>query len=82
MSDRARFRRILPTVWRGLRAVTRRVGEAQAWLLLTCLYFVVLGPMAIVFKGLTDPLRLRRSSGPDWHPRTDAMPSMRDAQRQ
>jgi len=35
-------------------------------ILLTLLYFVVLGPFALVYQRVADPLRLRRKSQGTW----------------
>jgi hypothetical protein len=50
----------------GLVLVTYPVGRAVSWLLLGMLFFVVLTPLAMVFRVLgRDPLQLRRLAGAD-----------------
>ena len=56
-------------------ALARRIGQVQAWLILTCLYVLVLAPVAVIFKALADPLRLRRAARSMWH--TKSPPSDR-----
>ena len=58
---------MLTSVWKGLVAVGRRIGQAQTWLLLTLVYLLGVGPVALVCRFVTDPLRLRRSSSGFWH---------------
>lgn len=40
-----------------------RFGEALASVVLTLVYFVVLGPFALLQRALGDPLGLRRTAG-------------------
>jgi len=48
-------------------ALARWIGHVQGWLILTLLYVLVLAPVAVIFKRLADPLRLRKSARPVWH---------------
>ncbi|MBI3088396.1 MAG: hypothetical protein HYY91_05905 [Candidatus Omnitrophica bacterium] len=57
------------TLTQGLLAFAKRVGEVQAWLILTVFYFLILAPVALLFKCAADPLRLRRAPGSIWHPK-------------
>lgn len=56
-------------LWNGLLAIAKRIGHAQAWLILTAFYFLVLAPVAAVYRLMADPLRLRPRRGSIWHPR-------------
>ena len=50
-------------------AFLHRFGEVMGGLVLGALYFVLLGPVAVVSRILSDPLRLRRpadSAFGDW----------------
>jgi hypothetical protein len=47
--------------------VVRTIGNVQAWIILTLFYVVLITPIALVFKCLADPLRLRRR-GATWQP--------------
>ena len=57
-------------VWRragrALKAVARRIGQAQSWLLLTLFYFLFLAPVALVYRCVADPLRLGRRARDPW----------------
>ena len=48
-------------------AVLRTIGNLQAWILFTLFYLVILTPIALVFRFVADPLRLRRR-GSTWQP--------------
>ena len=44
----------------GLILFTERIGNMMSRLLLTVLYYLVLGPFAIFYKLVADPLHLRQ----------------------
>ena len=48
-------------------AALRTIGNLQAWILFTLFYLVILTPIALVFRFVADPLRLRRR-GSTWQP--------------
>lgn len=60
---------VLKTVWRFLQLVGYWIGQVQTWLLLTLVYVIAVAPVALLYKLWADPLRLRSSSTPLWHPR-------------
>lgn len=45
---------------------TERFGNMMSRTFLTVLYFVVLGPFALVYKLFADPLRLARPKNGNW----------------
>ncbi len=45
---------------------SERFGNMLSRVFLTLLYFLVLGPFAIVYRLVADPLRLRRPSQTNW----------------
>lgn len=47
---------------------TERFGSMLSRLLLTVLYYLVLGPIALVYQRVADPLRLRRQPAGNWVP--------------
>ena len=49
-------------------AVLRTIGNLQAWILFTLFYLVILTPIALVFRVVADPLRLRRRRRSTWQP--------------
>ena len=52
--------------WNAFVAVAKRIGQVQAWLILSVLYFVLMAPVALFFKLTADPLRLRRGRQSAW----------------
>jgi hypothetical protein len=55
--------------WKGWLRVARAIGTLNTILLLTIVYWLVVVPLGVVLQLLgSDPLRLRRVSGPTlWH---------------
>jgi hypothetical protein len=49
-----------------LTQFTERFGSMLSRLLLTVLYFGVLGPFAILYRLFADPLRIRRPKDGNW----------------
>ena len=50
---------ILKKVWSGWKIVLKLVGNFQASVLLTLTYVILVPPIAIPYKILADPLRIR-----------------------
>ena len=42
--------------------IAKRIGRIQTWLIFTLFYFVVMSPLALLFKCFADPLHLRSRS--------------------
>ena len=42
-----------------LLKIAKRIGRVQAWIIFTLFYFVIMAPVALIFRVLADPLRLR-----------------------
>jgi len=51
---------------RALVAFTERFGSMLSRIFLTLLYFLVLGPFALVYQLAADPLRLKRRKDGNW----------------
>jgi len=51
---------------RSLLAFSERFGSMLSRIFLTLLYFLVLGPFALVYRLVADPLRARRPQGGNW----------------
>lgn len=65
------------------RRVARRVGDFQARLLLTIVYFLVVAPFAVAVRWLTDPLAIKARSPRGWRARPpDAASPLEGARRQ
>src|SRR5574337_76149 len=70
-------------LWSAWKRVGKAIGNVQARVLLTGLYFVVVAPFALLVQVASDPLTLKSSSRRGWHAR-DASPGgpLERAQRQ
>ena len=73
----------LRRVWEGWKKIALWIGDKQATLIYTILYVVVLGPVALVRRALTDPLLARaRRRDSYWLPRVTPPPTLESARRQ
>jgi hypothetical protein len=74
---------MLRRLWERWKAIAHAIGTVQARIVLSLLYFLVLGPMALVRRLLADPLDLRPRARPShWTPRPPADVSLGRARRQ
>ena len=51
---------------KALLLFTERFGNMLSRIFLTLLYFLVLGPFAVVYRLCADPLRIRRPADGNW----------------
>jgi len=61
---------------------SERFGNMLSRVFLTLLYFVVLGPFALVYQRLADPLRLGRPKTTNWLPWVADNETVRAAHKQ
>jgi len=75
-----------PTAPLGLKAIllrfSERFGSMLSRVLLTVLYFLVLGPFAILYRLVADPLPLRRRKGGNWTAWSSRNDTLSKARRQ
>jgi hypothetical protein len=70
------------SLWEGWKRVARKIGEVQAVIVFTVLYYCVIGPVGLVLQLLSDPLRLRARGGTHWVPRPGMHATLDRARRQ
>ena len=69
--------------WERWKALAKILGDFQARVILGLLYFVLVGPVAVVRRLVSDPLGLRRSPHPThWIRRPDGDASLDAARKQ
>jgi len=61
---------------------TERFGSMLSRALLTALYYLVLGPFALVYRVFADPLHLRRRPLGNWSAWEETNSSLKAARRQ
>lgn len=61
---------------------SERFGSMLSRLLLTVLYYVVLGPFALVYQLVADPLHLKRQRAGNWREWTGTNDTLAAARRQ
>jgi hypothetical protein len=61
----------LRTAWEGWKSFAHKLGDFQARLILTVLYFVIVGPFSLLVRFGSDPLTLKRGTARGWMARSD-----------
>lgn len=70
-------------VWGRWASFSRRMGSFQSRLLLSFFYFLVVSPFALAIKLFSDPLHVRRRSGPSlWTEKAPLPDTLEDFKRQ
>ena len=67
---------------KALLEFSERFGSMLSRVLLSVLYFGLLGPFALLYRLFADPLRLRRPAGSNWTAWTSTNDTLRAARRQ
>lgn len=69
-------------VWRRWKSLAQTVGDFQARVILSILYYLLLLPVALIMQRVSDPLRLRLHPGSHYHPYHGSATSLHEARRQ
>ncbi len=51
---------MLTRLWAGWKRIAQKIGDFQARVILTLMYFLILGPIALLTKLFRDPLAMKR----------------------
>lgn len=74
---------ILRSLWQGWKAIALRIGHFQTRVILSLIYYLVLGPVALVVRLVGDPLGIKRKDGRTrWRARHYPTLSLEQAKRQ
>jgi hypothetical protein len=74
---------MLRRAWEAWKRFAFWLGDKQATLIYTLLYFLMIGPVALVRRLTGDPLLVRaRRQQTFWRPRAETPPTLADARRQ
>ena len=58
-------------LWERWKRIARKIGDFQARALMTVFYFLILGPLSLVFRWRSDPLAIKPSTPRGWRHRED-----------
>jgi hypothetical protein len=58
-------------VWAAWKSFGRKLGDFQARLMLTMLYFVIVAPFSLLVRFFSDPLSLKPGTARGWIVRSD-----------
>ena len=75
-------KKAIRTLMKALIQFTERFGSMLSRILLTALYFLVLGPFALLYRIFADPLHLRRRPKGNWSTWEETNSSLKAARRQ
>ena len=74
---------MLGGLWSRWKALAARIGNFQARVMLTLFYFVLVTPLGLIVRYLSDPLQLKPRHGPSfWRDKTLPPPTLEEARRQ
>ena len=54
-------------LWERWKQIAKKIGDVQARVILTVVYFIIVGPFALILRLAADPLSLKKSAKPAWH---------------
>jgi hypothetical protein len=75
--------RHLRAAWQAWKRIAEKIGHFQARLLWGLLYFIVVAPVAIVLKAVSDPLHVKPTQATSWwRPEPRQTLTLEDAHRQ
>ncbi len=60
----------LRALWEAWKVVAHAIGKIQARIVFSLFYIVLLGPVALVLRLVSDPLRHRHPPSSNWRERT------------
>ena len=66
---------MIKSFWAKWQRVARKIGDFQARVILTVLYFVIIGPFALIVRWGADPLSLKKGTLAGWRVKTDTKES-------
>ena len=69
-------------IWNRWLKIAEAIGTVQMVIILTLVYWTMITVMAIPFRFLSDPLILKRSSGPKWIQRTEPSDVLENMRKQ
>ena len=62
-------------LWERWKRIAKKIGDVQARIILTVIYFIIVGPFALVLRLAADPLSLKKSAKQAWREKPEAKES-------
>jgi hypothetical protein len=53
-------------LWERWKQIAKTIGDFQARLILSVVYFIIVGPFALILRWVADPLSLKKSTEQAW----------------
>jgi hypothetical protein len=57
---------VIKSFWKKWQQTARKIGDFQARVILTALYFIIIGPFALIVRWGADPLSLKTGGSQGW----------------
>ena len=77
------MKEFLICIWEGWKRIAHWIGEKLATLIYTVMYFILVGPIALVRQLFSDPFQYqKRMNRTFWVPRGRAPATLEEARRQ
>ncbi len=73
---------MLKRLWQKWKIIAEKIGNFQARVILTLIYFIFATPIGLVMRYFSDPLKLKRDSDSNWVHREQQKTTLEDAKRQ
>lgn len=54
------------TLWQRWKRIAKVIGDFQARLILSVVYFIIVGPFALILRWAADPLSLKKGAEQTW----------------
>lgn len=70
-SNSSGYEKVARKLWNGWKQTVKKIGDFQARLILTVLYFVIIAPFALIVRCGADPLSLKKGVPPGWRLKTE-----------
>ena len=71
----------LKNLWQRWQKVAKRIGDFQARLILSLFYILIVLPMGLIARMISDPLALKKTAA-GWHAKPNSPPRIDEARRQ
>ena len=65
-------------LWENWKKLAKKIGDFQARLILTILYFVIVAPFALIVRFAADPLLIKPRTPQGWRAKTELKGSHMD----
>jgi hypothetical protein len=59
-------------LWQRWKRIAKAIGDFQARLILSVVYFIIVAPFALILRWAADPLSLKKGAGQAWRVKSES----------